>query len=122
MQLLFKLWFKVSWFSKTPIVIFDDRQYAEKSIVYWKSVYGQIKDKLLKWEPDIFDCDDFAHVIKAEFSLLKINGIGIVRGKTPRGFHCWNIILTDNGIRYMEPQTGSIFKKRKGWRAIAVIM
>ncbi len=57
-----------------------------------------IADYCIKYEPEVFDCDDFAHLFKTVCSLYRINGIGYAVGKLYDadnqliGWHAFNIM------------------------------
>lgn len=72
------------------------------------------------WE-DYSDCDEYAWLFKADSIRRGLNGAGFVIGRH-RGYHAWNIILTEYGIRQVEPQNGTVFKKLKEYRALGVIL
>lgn len=73
-----------------------------------------------KWVRERFDCDDFAHVLKAHFaeaayadgSRRTAHCFGIVWGNFP-GPHAINWMLNDDMIvRFVEPQDDTIFEPR----------
>lgn len=71
----------------------------------------------IKYVVDNFDCDDYAKLFSAYASaILKKNSVGIALGRLYYGdkflgYHAWNIILTENGILFFEPQTLELFEK-----------
>jgi hypothetical protein len=79
-----------------------------------------------RWVRNRFDCDDFAHVLKAHFAEASYrNGrrraahcFGIVWGMLP-GHHAINwMINSDMKLRFIEPQNDRIFMPRRTDRDI----
>lgn len=70
--------------------------------------YQSITDK----QPG-FDCDKFAGHLRDYAALKLINGCWEVWGhetfSTPPGYHGWNIILTEDAVFEVEPQTADIW-------------
>lgn len=71
-----------------------------------------------KWVEEEFDCDDFAHVLKAHFAeAAYADGVrrpahcfGIVWGMLPEP-HAINWMINDDSkLRFIEPQTDEIFE------------
>ena len=114
-----KTYFKVAWYCKTPLVFLLDRRYKPISKDILHFFYRKMPD--LDYIPELRDCDNFAFIYKG-IADRQTNVVGMVVGKSPSGLHCWNIALTDEGIHQLEPQTGQLFKKRKGYRPLIVIM
>ena len=78
------------------------------------------------WVREKFDCDDFAHVLKAHFAQAAYaegerraaHCFGVVWGKLP-GPHAINwMVNEDKKLRFIEPQTDEIFFPRKTDRDI----
>jgi len=120
-----RLYFRLLFSYRTPLLFLTDRVYQGLPLDAWKEQADVFFSR--QYEKDLFDCDDFAWVAKAHFSKMKVNGIGLVFGTTHgwrfwRPRHFWNVLLTDDGFYYLEPQTREIFKKRRGLRAWFVIM
>ena len=65
-----------------------------------------------------FDCSDFAILLKGLVSsFFGLNAFAVVFGKTPRGYHAWNIFRTEDDWLQFEPQTGDIFELgQKGYQ------
>ena len=72
------------------------------------------------WTEERFDCDDFAHVLKAHFAEAAYkNGsrraahcFGVVWGSLP-GPHAINWMVNDDlKLRFIEPQSDEIFRPR----------
>lgn len=62
------------------------------------------------YQPDRFDCDDFAILFKSRMSERhQINSCGIVIGYAD-GLHAWNVLVAaDSSVHYLEPQTGDMW-------------
>lgn len=77
-----------------------------------------IRDDFLSYYRDVFDCDDFSLVFKAEMqAVVLLNNVGFVIGtlELPDGRtakHSWNIVILkeDNSIKVYtyEPQTNTL--------------
>ncbi|MBA7543563.1 hypothetical protein ES705_35894 [subsurface metagenome] len=74
-----------------------------------------------KWVQERFDCDDFAHVLKAHFAEATYADVsrhlahcfGVVSGMLP-GPHAINwMVNEDMELRFVEPQTDEIFVPRE---------
>ena len=115
-----KTYLRVAWACKTPLVFLLDTDYKLISVVTLKEIAARIK-KRFKYIKDISDCDDAALLFKAAASERQENGVGLIFGKTPRGFHAWNITMCHDGILEVEPQTAAI-GKRKGYKPWIVII
>lgn len=113
-----KTYFSIAWALKTPFVLLLDRRYKDVSANKAREFCENLG--LTYWE-DFSDCDEYAWLFKAEAICKGLNGAGFVIGRH-NGWHCWNIIITEYGIRQVEPQNSIIFKKLKDYRAFAVIM
>ena len=58
-----------------------------------------------------FDCSDFAILLKGLVSsFFGLNAFAVVFGKTPRGYHAFNMLRTEDDWLLFEPQTGDIFE------------
>ena len=68
------------------------------------------------WKKDVFDCDDFSYVYKAEASrrayddnAVRSYAIGCVAATTSNGAHAANLFVNYSGqVRILEPQTGHV--------------
>ena len=115
-----KTFFKVAWACKTPLVFILDTEYRLISTEVLKEIAEQIKSRF-EYIKNIADCDDAALLFKAAASERKENGVGLIFGKTPRGFHAWNLAMCNDGLHEVEPQTAAI-GKRKGYKPWVVII
>jgi len=98
---------KVALACRTPFVWCLDRNYVPVNIEHVRHVmprYGP-------YEPEVFDCDDFAFAFKGELG----HGIGIAINRR----HAWNIALATDGVYHIEPQTGEVTQNK---RATIVIL
>ncbi len=106
-----KVYFKIAWACKTPLVFPLDLRYKLVALAVLKVIASEIRGtfQYLEWR------------FKAEASKRKENGVGLVIG-WHRMPHCWNVALTNEGIYQVEPQNGYIFKRDKKYRALIVII
>jgi hypothetical protein len=109
------LFFIRSWFyDGTYVTISEDKL---KKLV--NDYITFILESRLKYIEDVFDCDDFAEMLKCFSKLENGNSIGVAIGSLYYGDkyigeHAWNIaILDDKKIKCIEPQTGEIFDCKK---------
>ena len=116
----FKTYLKVAWACKTPAVLMLDREYKIIPTETLKAIAKEITEQFT-YINDISDCDDAALLFKASASRQKENGVGMIYGKTPNGWHAWNLALCEEGIVEVEPQTAGL-GKRKGYKAWMVII
>lgn len=120
-----KTYFSVAWALKTPFVCLLDRRYKCVSADTARNICESLG--ITYWE-DFSDCDEYAWLFKAEAIRRGLNGAGFVIGKRgssfglDRGYHAWNIILTEYGVRQVEPQNGTVFKQLKDYRPWMVIL
>ncbi|MGK7911349.1 MAG: lectin MOA-related protein [Synechococcus sp.] len=76
-----------------------------------------------QWKPEVFDCDDFSYVYKAQASKDAYANaaeygyaVGVIFGSTPTGAHAVNVFISPAGeVRILEPQTGDIVAG-KDWK------
>ena len=116
----FKTYFRVAWACKTPLVFPLDKKYKTISAATLKEIAELIKSRF-SYIKDVSDCDDAAFLFKAAASERHENGVGFIYGKTPRGFHAWNVAICPDGIFEVEPQTAAM-GKRKGYKPCVVII
>jgi len=116
----FRMYFKIAWTCKTPLVFLLDSEYKPIPEKTLKEIAARIKTRF-KYITEIADCDDAALLFKAAASEKKENGVGFVFGTTPRGRHAWNVAACPEGISEVEPQTAAI-GKRKGYKPWVVVM
>jgi len=115
-----KTYLKVAWACKTPLVLILDTGYKLIPPATLREIATHIDDKF-EYIKDISDCDDAALLFKAAASERHENGVGLIFGKTPGGFHAWNVAMGSDGISEVEPQTAAI-GKRKGYKPWFVII
>ena len=119
-----------SKFSRDAKIYLPDTEYYCPSVSYTKKVLEESDlDKYL-YSPARFDCDDYAICLKAAFAEDAYrNGIrraphafGVVWGYLP-GPHALNFVINDDGIvRFIEPQTDSIFFPRETDKGIWLML
>ena len=115
-----RMYLKVAWNCKTPLVFLLDKEYRQISSETLQEIAGLIKERF-DYIADVSDCDDASLLFKAAASERHENGVGLVFGKTPRGMHAWNVAFCPDGISEVEPQTAAI-GKRKGYKPWVVII
>ncbi len=116
----FKTYFNLAWACKTPLVFLLDKEYKTISVAALREIAELIKRRF-RYIRDISDCDDAALLFKAAASERHENGVGFIYGKTPRGFHAWNIAICPDGIFEVEPQTAAM-GKRKGYKPWIIVI
>ncbi|MHC4740448.1 MAG: lectin MOA-related protein [Planctomycetota bacterium] len=86
-----------------------------------REVIAESKVDRKTWVRERFDCDDFAHVLKAHFAEAAYKDgqrraahcFGIVWGSLP-GPHAINWMINSDGkLRFIEPQNDRIFEPRR---------
>ena len=86
-----------------------------------REIISESKVDRKTWVRERFDCDDFAHVLKAHFAEASYkNGqrraahcFGVVWGSLP-GPHAINWMVNSDGkLRFVEPQNDRVFVPRK---------
>ena len=114
-----KVYFKLAWAYKTPLIFMLDCRYETTTIKRLGMFCNDMPD--LTYIPELRDCDNFGFIYKG-ITDRQTNAVGLVIGRVPAGLHCWNVALTDDGPYQVEPQTGWIFKKLKGYRPLVIII
>jgi hypothetical protein len=75
-----------------------------------------------KWIPDVFDCDDFSYVYKAQAcrqayadnqatgnAVVRSYALGVIWGRSANSAHAVNVFVDYTGsVKVLEPQNGSI--------------
>ena len=109
---------------------FPDTDYYCPSVAYTKKVLAESSSDKRLWIEEVFDCDDHALVLKADFAIDAYrNGtrraphaFGIIWGLLPTP-HAINFVLNDDGIvRFVEPQNDSIFLPRDTDKGIWLLL
>ena len=110
------------WFMDEKYVIpgnFDNEYIRHSDFVAAFADYSsELHKRLLQYESEVFDCDDFAWMFKAFCHIHKINGCGFAVGKLYWGdqfcgWHAFNIVpyaLTPNNfiVLLIEPQVAPL--------------
>jgi hypothetical protein len=104
-----KVYLRVSWACRTPLVLCLDLKYRPLDV----EVVSARAKAFPKWNyaPDVMDCDDAAHAFRA----FAGHGVGIALSHK----HVWNIALCHDGVWHIEPQNGTMTRKR--WALLVVI-
>lgn len=98
-----------------------DTEYFCTPLADAKEIIANSADDKHTWVNERFDCDDFAHVLKAHFAEAAYadgkrrhaHCFGVVWGELP-GPHAINwMINEDRVLRFVEPQTDEVFAPRK---------
>jgi len=117
-------------FSRTINRYLPDVSFYCPSLEYTKKVLAESIIDARKFIAEAHDCDDFAIMVKADFVTDAYrNGerraphcMGIVWGLLP-GPHAINWVLNSDGIvRFIEPQTDSIFLPRETDKGIWLML
>ena len=111
---------RVAWACKTPLVFLLDTEYRAISVTTLEEIAAQIMSEF-EYIKDISDCDDAALLFKAAASKRRENGVGLIFGKTPRGFHAWNVAMCPDEISEVEPQTAAV-GRRKGYKPWVIVI
>lgn len=90
-----------------------DGTYWVLSMADWQRVIQDALASLPKYLAEKFDCEDFAFLCMSRITeKYQINGCGVAVGKSPLGYHAFNIFVAWEGDKLvahiLEPQTGSI--------------
>lgn len=81
----------------------------------WLPILKEASANLPQYQPDRFDCDNFSIAVIAHISeKYRLNSCGMARGESPGGYHAWNVIVTEHGPKFFEPQTGELFEFNAG--------
>jgi len=113
-----KVYFKVAWACKTPLVFLLDKKYETITKTLVRQFYNWMPS--LSYIPEQRDCDNFGFIYKG-IADRATNAVGLVIGRTT-GWHLWNMALTKQGVEQIEPQNGKIVTKNKRYWAWAVII
>ncbi|MCB1054963.1 MAG: lectin MOA-related protein [Acidobacteria bacterium] len=81
-----------------------------------KSIYGHSGLSGFSYVPEVFDCDDYSYVYKAQASKDAWSSrpefgyaVGVLFGANANGAHAVNVFIDPKGgVRVLEPQNGSI--------------
>jgi len=85
------------------------------------------------WLSERFDCDDFSHVLKGEFSIHAYDAgdisygfsAGIIWGNFSwaQGYHAVNLIVTDDQVlRLIEPQNDTIYGANQCQNGVGLVL
>jgi hypothetical protein len=103
-----------------------DGEYYMPHISYVRKIVAKSRVDRLKWISNRHDCDDFAHLLKADFIKAGYRDgrrraaccVGVVWGLLP-GPHAINFFIDDKQeLYFIEPQTDEIYSPRDNDRSI----
>uniref|UniRef100_A0A6M3IY14 Agglutinin C-terminal domain-containing protein n=1 Tax=viral metagenome TaxID=1070528 RepID=A0A6M3IY14_9ZZZZ len=93
------------------------------SLMDWSKVMKDVAMGMPKYTVDKFDCENFAVLTAARVSeRYKLNTCGIAIGQSPWGEHGYNILVTETGFIYYEPQTGDFIEIADGSYAARLVI
>lgn len=100
-----------------------DTYYQALSNAQAGSVYQESGLRAYHWRAEVFDCDDFSYVYKAQASrhAYAANAeygyaVGVIFARTSTGGHAVNVFIDPQGkVKILEPQNGSIVDG-KDWK------
>ena len=118
---ILEVWWRMTLLLKTPLLLFLDLSYQyipESKILEYFNLMPK-----LPYIPDKRDCDNYAFMFKGVAD-ADSNATGVVIGWATwaKSFHAWNVALTDKGVIQIEPQTGEVFRTKKGYIPMVVII
>ncbi|MFF7707475.1 lectin MOA-related protein [Pseudomonas sp. NPDC007930] len=99
----------------------DDRHCAAVTYTRARAIYEESGLRRFTYKPEVFDCEDFSYVYKAEASkhayFAKEDlpyAIGLLRGVNDHGGHAVNLFIDPRGeLKVLEPQDGRISNARE---------
>ena len=92
-----------------------DSKFWYVSLEDWGKILKDVIFGMPKYTVDKFDCENFAMLTSARVSeRYQLNTCGIAIGSSPWGEHGYNILVTDHGLIYFEPQTGDFIEVAEG--------
>jgi len=87
-----------------------DYNYWYISLEDWGKVLKDVLFGMPKYTTDKFDCENFAMLVSARVSeRYHINTCGIAIGKSPFGYHGYNLLVYEEGLMIFEPQNGMFY-------------
>ncbi|MFY0575962.1 lectin MOA-related protein [Cystobacter fuscus] len=100
-----------------------DAYYEAVSDAQARAIYNNSGLSAYVWTAEVFDCDDFSYVYKAQASRDAYASkaeygyaVGVIFGRSPSRVHAVNVFIDTNAtVRILEPQTGSIVAG-KDWK------
>lgn len=113
-----KVYFKVAWACKTPLVFLFDKKYETITKTLMRQFYNSMPS--LGYLTEVRDCDNFGFIYKG-IADRRTNAVGLVIGRTSV-LHVWNMALTKQGVEQIEPQNGKIVTKNKRYRAWVILI
>ena len=101
-----------------------DNKYFYCSHEDWGKVFAKVLLGMPRYTAEHFDCENYSMLASARTSeLFKLNTCGIAIGQGPRGYHGFNLFVSEAGLFYLEPQTGDIYSisENSGYKAAIAI-
>ena len=101
-----------------------DYNYWFISLVDWGKVLKDVCFGMPKYTVDRWDCEQFAMLTTARVGeRYQINTCGIAIGQSPWGEHGYNLLVTETGLMYFEPQDGMMYpvEENSGYKAHTVL-
>lgn len=102
-----------------------DSKYWYVSHEDWGRIFDNVLMNMPKYVSEKFDCENYALLTTTRVSeRYRLNTCGIVIGQSPMGYHGFNIFISEQGLYYLEPQTGDIFSisEDSGYKAEIIIL
>jgi hypothetical protein len=106
----------------------EDASYMLVNLEFLEKFVGASYVPEMKYEKEVFDCDGFSVVMKANFTMLR-QGHALGRVKVDRkpgesgGVHSLNLFVGEDSVVYLlEPQTGKYFLPPEDWEYHKVII
>ena len=101
-----------------------DNKYFYCSHEDWGKVFAKVLLGMPRYTAEHFDCENYSMLASARTSeLFKLNTCGIAIVQGPRGYHGFNLFVSEAGLFYLEPQTGDIYSisENSGYKAAIAI-
>ena len=97
-----------------------DEDYRYTSHATWRKLIPDLLAEMPPYTPDTFDCDNFAFTAASRASERHmLNSLGVAY--LACAGHMLNCYLADNGLYWLEPQTGEEWRQDK-FRAAEIVM
>lgn len=94
--------------------------YFYTSLETWRSIIPQILDGIPPYDPMYFNCNNIVPMARNRTAILyRLNTMG--EAYFACCAHMMNCFYTDQGLYFLEPQTGEMWEA-KGFRATKILM
>ena len=86
----------------------DESYYSTSAVDLAEMIhYIYCKYQMPRYIAERMDCDDFAFLFRSlAAAMFGVNCVAVVFGRTPGGYHAWDLVRTEDGWLQFEPQTG----------------